>query len=114
MAEYKATINDFVEKSSTVRDNMSEMLLAVDESVKVLEYQLDIVTEWDIISNNLSGKVERSPVKYLKKFKQISKVFIKNVEDLEKVSQIFLDQPVLLFNQDDQFQNSTTDVIQED
>jgi len=112
LAEYKATINDFVERSSSVKDNMSKMFLAVDESVKVLEYQLDVVTEWDIISNNLSVLVERYPVKYLKKFKQISKVFIKNVEDLEKVAQTFLDQPILLFHQDGQFQN-ITDVIQE-
>ena len=66
-----------------------------------MEGELNIINEWEEISENLSNKIEKYPVKYLQKFKAIRKVFLRNVIDLGEVAQKFLNQPVSFFGDDD-------------
>ena len=100
LAQYRATITDFIEISTKVKDNIGGMETSVNDAVAVLEHELSILHEWEEISDNLSTKMERYPIKYLQKFKSIRKIFVRNVHDLEEVAQKFLDQPVSFFADD--------------
>ena len=97
MAAYRESIAEFLEKTNNIKGSIGGMEEAVSEAVNVLEYELSIIHEWEQISDNLGNKIEKYPVKYLQKFKEIRKIFLRNVVDLAEVAQKFLDQPVSFF-----------------
>ena len=97
MAAYRESIAEFLEKTNNIKGSIGGMEEAVSEAVNVLEYELSIIHEWEQISDNLGNKIEKYPVKYLQKFKEIRKIFLRNVIDLGEVAQKFLDQPVSFF-----------------
>merc|ERR1712038_24947 len=102
LAAYRNSIAEFLEKTDNIKGSIDGMEEAVSEAVNVLEYELSIINEWEEISDNLSIKIEKYPVKYLQKFKAIRKIFLRNVIDLSEVAQKFLDQPISFFGDDDQ------------
>jgi len=102
LAAYRKSVAEFLEKSNNIKGSIDGMEEAVKEAVNVLEYELSIIHEWEEISDNLSNKIEKYPIKYLQKYKAIRKIFLRNVVDLGEVAQKFLDQPVSFFGDDDQ------------
>lgn len=102
LAAYRKSVAEFLEKSNNIKGSIDGMEEAVKEAVNVLEYELSIIHEWEEISDNLSNKIEKYPIKYLQKYKAIKKIFLRNVVDLGEVAQKFLDQPVVFFGDDDQ------------
>merc|ERR1712018_515851 len=102
LAAYRKSLAEFLEKSKNIKGSIDGMEEAVKEAVNVLEYELSIIHEWEEISDNLSNKIEKYPIKYLQKYKAIRKIFLRNVVDLGEVAQKFLDQPVSFFGDDDQ------------
>merc|ERR1719510_166679 len=97
LAAYRNSIAEFLEKTNYIKGSIGGMEETVSEAVNVLEGELNIINEWEEISENLSNKIEKYPVKYLQKFKAIRKVFLRNVIDLGEVAQKFLDQPASFF-----------------
>lgn len=102
LAAYRKSVAEFLEKTTNIKESIDGMEDSVIEAVKVLEYELSIIHEWEQISDNLGNKIEKYPVKYLQKFKAIRKIFLRNVVDLAEVAQKFLDQPISFFGDDKQ------------
>lgn len=97
IASYKAQFNKAQRLGVRLVDSFDEVKGQLDQSIKFLEQELDIINDWEEVVDNAEKNIELIPVD---KVPTLSQIFINDIADMKRVAKTFLQRPVAVFGND--------------
>ena len=96
---FRTAVNDMENRARTVQASIGNLDETVKNAISGLNYELDILIKWKAISGTLESKLGKKTFepKILSAAKRVRKILVRNVKELNNVSQEFLALPTSLF-----------------
>merc|ERR1712004_925941 len=94
IAAYKAQFEEAQSLGVRLVRSFKELEGQLDQSIKFLEQEIDIINEWEEVVDNAENNIDSIP---LDEVPTLSQIFIGDIADLKRVAKKFLDRPFAIF-----------------
>jgi len=94
IAAYKAQFEAAQSLGVRLVRSFKELEGQLDQSIKFLEQEIDIINEWEEVVDNAENNIDSIP---LDEVPTLSQIFIGDIADLKRVAKKFLDRPFAIF-----------------